>query len=161
MLHIRLFIGIIGIIFFVATFEFIRKRHLREEYAILWLFTSSIVAILSLWPGLINVLSKVTGLYYITAVLTIVFSFVIAVLMHYSIAISKIKEMNKELTQKCALLELRVRQLEGGANTVGGTLLRKTKGERGVPPQALAEKMERATGLEPATSSLGSLHSTN
>jgi len=29
MLHIRLFIGIIGIIFFVATFEFIRKRHLR------------------------------------------------------------------------------------------------------------------------------------
>ena len=44
MLHIRLFIGIIGIIFFVATFEFIRKRHLREEYAILWLFTSSIVA---------------------------------------------------------------------------------------------------------------------
>ena len=141
MLHIRLFIGIMGIIFFVATFEFIRKRHLREEYAILWLFTSSIVAILSLWPGVINVLSKVTGLYYITAVLTVVFAFVIAVLMHYSIAISKIKEMNKELTQKCALLELRVRELE-----------------RGEEPK---DKMERATGLEPAASSLGSLHSTN
>ncbi len=141
MLHIRLFIGIISIIFFVATFEFIRKRHLREEYAILWLFTSSIIAILSLWPGLINILSEITGLYYITAVLTIVFSFVIAVLMHYSIAISKIKEMNKELTQRCALLELRVRELERGEKT--------------------ESKMERATGLEPATSSLGSLHSTN
>ena len=94
----------------------------------------SIVVVLSLWPGSINILSRVTGLYYITAVLAIVFSFVIAVLMHYSITISKMKEMNKELTQKYALLELRVRTLE---------------------------KMERATGLEPATSSLGSLHSTN
>jgi hypothetical protein len=114
MLHIRLFIGVISIIFFVVTFEFIRKGHLREEYAILWLFTSSIVAVLSLWPGLINILSEITGLYYVTAVVTIVFSFVIAVLMHYSITISRMKEMNKELIQKCALLELRVRQLEHG-----------------------------------------------
>jgi hypothetical protein len=112
MIQIRLFIGIISIIFFIATFEFIRKRHLREEYAILWLFTSSSIAVLSLWPGLVTVLSEMTGLYYITAVFAIVFTFVIAVLMHYSIAISKIKEMNKELAQKCALLELRVRELE-------------------------------------------------
>ena len=83
-----------------------------------------------------------TGLYYITAVLAIVFSFVIAVLMHYSITISKMKETNKELTQRCALLELRVRELEHGERNVN-------------------DKMERATGLEPATSSLGSLHSTN
>lgn len=112
MLRIRLFVGIISILFFIATFEFIRKGRLREEYAILWLSTSSIIAILSLWPGLINYLSEMTGLYYITAVLAIVFSFVIAVLMHYSITISKMKETNKELIQKCALLELRLRALE-------------------------------------------------
>ena len=112
MLHIRLFIGVVAIVFFAVTFEFIRKKHLREEYALLWLFTSSIIAILSLWPGLINVLSRFTGLYYITAVLAIVFAFIIAVLMHYSIAISKMKEMNKELTQRCALLELRLKELE-------------------------------------------------
>lgn len=112
MLQIRLFIGIISILFFVATFEFIRKGRLREEYAILWLCTSSIIAILSLWPGLVGYLSELTGLYYITAVFVIVFSFIIAVLMHYSITISKMKETNKELIQKCALLELRIRELE-------------------------------------------------
>jgi hypothetical protein len=112
MLHIRLFIGIVSIIFFMATFEFIRKRHLREEYAILWLFTSSIIAVLSLWPGLIGVLSRLTGLYYITSVFGIIFSFVFAILMHYSIAISKMKETNKELIQRCAFLELRIRELE-------------------------------------------------
>jgi hypothetical protein len=116
MLHIRLFIGIVAIVFFVVTFEFIRKRHLREEYAILWLFTSSSIAVLSLWPGSVALLSSMTGLYYVTAVLSIVFCFVIAVLMHYSIAISKIKEINKELVQKCGLLELRIRELEQGKN---------------------------------------------
>jgi hypothetical protein len=141
MFHIRLFIGIVSIAFFVATFELIRKRHLLEEYAILWLFTSSIIAVLSLWPGLIGVLSRLTGLYYITAVLAIIFSFIFAILMHYSLAISKMKETNKTLIQRCAYLELRVRELEGGKKT--------------------REAMERATGLEPATSSLGSLHSTS
>jgi hypothetical protein len=111
-LHIRLFIGIVSIVFFLTTFEFIRKRHLREEYALLWLFTSSAIAVLSLWPGLIGMLSRMTGLYYITAVLAILFSFIVAILMHYSIAISKMKEMNKELIQRCAFLELRVRNLE-------------------------------------------------
>ena len=112
MFQIRLFVGVVAILFFIATFEFIRKGRLREEYAILWLSTSSIIAILSLWPGLVRVLSEATGLYYITAVLAIFFSFLIAVLMHYSITISKMKETNKELIQKCALLELRVRDLE-------------------------------------------------
>ncbi len=116
MLHIRLFIGIVSIAFFLATFEFIRKRHLREEYAILWLITSSAIAVLSLWPGLVGILSRLTGLYYITAVSAILFSFVIGVLMHYSITISKMKEMNKELVQKCAFLELRIRELENGRN---------------------------------------------
>jgi hypothetical protein len=114
MLHIRLFVGVMSIAFFIATFEFIRKRHLREEYAILWLFTSSVIAVLSLWPGLVGFLSRLTGLYYITAVLSIVFCFIFAILMHYSLTISKMKETNKELVQRCAFMELRIRELEDG-----------------------------------------------
>ena len=112
MLHLQVFIGIISVAFFAVTFELIRKEHLREEYAILWLVTSSAIAILSLWPGLIEIISRITGLYYITAVMSIVFIFFIALLMHYSIAISKVKEVNKELIQRHALLELRLRELE-------------------------------------------------
>lgn len=113
MLHIQIFVGIISVAFFIVTFELIRKEHLREEYAILWLLTSSAIAILSLWPGLVEVISRVTGFYYVTAVMAIVFIFFIALLMHYSIAISKIKEVNKELIQHYALLELKLREIEG------------------------------------------------
>ena len=117
MLRIQIFIGVISVAFFIVTFELIRKEHLREEYAILWLLTSSAIAVLSLWPGLVEIISRITGFYYITAVMAIVFIFFIALLMHYSIAISKVREVNKELIQRYALLELRMREIEGGKKT--------------------------------------------
>ena len=110
--QIQLLIGILAIIFFLSTIEFIRKRHLREEYAILWLSMSLAIALLSLWPGLVALLSQLTGLFYVSAVVAIIFIFLISVLMHYSIVISRIKETNKELVQKYALLELRLKEVE-------------------------------------------------
>jgi hypothetical protein len=108
----QLLIGFLAIIFFLFTIEFIRKRHLREEYAILWLSMSLAIAVLSLWPGLVALLGHLTGLFYVSAVVAIIFIFLISVLMHYSIVISRIKETNKELVQKYALLELRLKELE-------------------------------------------------
>jgi hypothetical protein len=108
----QLLIGFLAIIFFLFTIEFIRKRHLREEYAILWLSMSLAIAVLSLWPGLVALLGQLTGLFYVSAVVAIIFIFLISVLMHYSIVISRIKETNKELVQKYALLELRLKELE-------------------------------------------------
>jgi hypothetical protein len=111
--QVQLLIGFLAIVFFLFTIEFIRKRHLREEYAILWLSMSLAIALLSLWPGLVALLSQLTGLYYLSAVVAIIFIFLISVLMHYSIVISRIKETNKELVQRYALLELRLKELEG------------------------------------------------
>lgn len=111
-MQMRIWIGLISLGFFVATFEFVRKRRLREEYAILWLLTALSVAVLSLWPGLIETLSRLTGLYYLTSVVFIVFVFVIAILMHYSVVISKMKEANKEMVQRCALFERRLREID-------------------------------------------------
>jgi hypothetical protein len=112
MLHMQIFVGIISFAFFILTFEFIRKRILREEYSILWLFTSLVIAIMSLWPGMVPLISKITGFYYLTALLLIVTVFLIALLMHFSIVISKIKDVNKELIQRYGLLELRLREIE-------------------------------------------------
>jgi hypothetical protein len=112
MLQIQILIGCTAVAFFIATFELIRKERLREEYAMVWLLTSCAVAVLSLWPGLVGVISRITGFYYLTALMGIVFVFLVFLLMHYSIAISKVKEVNKELIQCYALLELRLREME-------------------------------------------------
>lgn len=112
MLQMQIIVGLTSLAFFLATFEFIRKRVLREEYAILWLLTSLAIAVLSLWPGLVPMISRLTGFYYLTAVVAIISVFLIALLMHYSIVISKVKEVNKELVQRYALLERKVKEME-------------------------------------------------
>lgn len=112
MLQMQIIVGLTSLAFFLATFEFIRKRVLREEYAILWLLTSLAIAVLSLWPGLVPIISSLTGFYYLTAVVAIISVFLIALLMHYSIVISKVKEVNKELVQRYALLERKVKEME-------------------------------------------------
>jgi len=112
MLRMQILVGFISLAFFMVTFEFIRKKILREEYAILWLLTSMFVAVLSFWPSMVPLISKLTGFYYLTALLLIVTIFLIAILMHFSIVISKIKDVNKELTQSHGLLELKIRELE-------------------------------------------------
>lgn len=112
MLQMQIIVGLTSLAFFLATFEFIRKRVLREEYAILWLLTSLAIAVLSLWPGLVPIISRLTGFYYLTAVVAIISVFLIALLMHYSIVISKVKEVNKELVQRYALLERKVKEME-------------------------------------------------
>jgi hypothetical protein len=112
MLKMQFFVGLISLAFFLLTFEFIRKKVLREEYAILWLLTSMFIAVLSLWPSMVPLISKITGFYYLTALLLIVTVFLIALLMHFSIVISKIKDVNKELIQSYGLLELKLREVE-------------------------------------------------
>lgn len=111
-MQIRLWIGFISLALLVIIFEFVRKRRLREEYAILWLVTALAIAVLSLWPGLVETLSKITGFYYLTSVVFIIFVFVIGVLMHYSIVISKVKENNKEMVQKLGLLDQKMREMD-------------------------------------------------
>ena len=111
-MQIRLWIGFISLALFVTIFEFVRKRHLREEYAILWLLTALAIVVLSLWPGLVETLGRITGFYYLTSVVFIVFVFVIGVLMHYSIVISKVKENNKEMVQKLGLLDQKMREMD-------------------------------------------------
>jgi hypothetical protein len=105
-------IGFISLALLVTIFEFVRKRRLREEYAILWLVTALAIAVLSFWPGLVETLGKITGFYYLTSVVFIIFVFVIGVLMHYSIVISKVKENNKEMVQKLGLLDQKIREMD-------------------------------------------------
>lgn len=117
MLYIQLIIGFVSTFFFFITFELIRKRHLREEYSILWLLTSFLIALISFWPGLITIISRITGLYYLSTIIAIIFIFLLSVLMHYSVVISKIKEINRDLIQRYALLELRIREIEERCDT--------------------------------------------
>ena len=110
----QIIIGMLSIILLLITFELIRKKRLREEYAILWLFTGGVVLIFSLWPEffLSQFFAKITGIFYLSAVVLISFSFLLIIVLHFSVVISKLTNQNKELAQRYAILELEFREFK-------------------------------------------------
>ena len=98
----------------VIVFELLRRRRLIERYALLWLFSSLVLLGLSVWTGLLEVISDAVGIVYPpNALFMIAFAFVLVLLLHFSIAISRLSGETKVLAQKVARLDKEVRDLAG------------------------------------------------
>jgi hypothetical protein len=95
---------------FVVLLELVRRRRMLERYAILWLFCSVALLGLSVWKGLLTDLAHAVGIFYApSALFVIAFGFVLVLLLHFSVAVSRLAEQNKVLAQRVALLEERQR----------------------------------------------------
>jgi hypothetical protein len=99
--------AIASVLLVLVVLELIRKRHLKERYALLWLATGVVLLVLSVWREGLNTIAGwlgVTG--YPPAVLFAVATlFVLLVLLDYSTVISKLADQNTILAQRLALLE--------------------------------------------------------
>jgi hypothetical protein len=114
LIKIQIIVGVLSIILLLITFELIRKKRLREEYAILWFFTGIAVLVFSLWPEFLlsQFFVRITGIFYLSAVVLIAFFFLLLIVFHFSVVISKLTGQNKELAQRHALLELEFKELK-------------------------------------------------
>ncbi|MGH3103923.1 MAG: DUF2304 domain-containing protein [Gaiellaceae bacterium] len=105
--------GIVASLALIAVIlELIRRRRLRERYALLWLLTGLVLLGLSAWSDGLNTIAGWAGVTtYPPAVLfAIATLFIILVLLHYSTVISKLADQNVVLAQRVALLEARLRE---------------------------------------------------
>ncbi|GAB4257118.1 MAG: hypothetical protein Kow0092_03720 [Deferrisomatales bacterium] len=90
--------------------ELIRRRRLLEQYAILWIFGSALLLLLSLWPGLLDRIAPRLGIAYPPAVLFLAGILVLVLLaIHFSVIASRVTDQNRKLAQRLALLEDRSR----------------------------------------------------
>ena len=88
--------------------EMVRRRRLREEYSILWLSGSLIILVLSVKQEWLILLAKAVGIAYPPSFLFLVgILFILLILIHFSIAISKLHQMNKRMAQEIALMKNR------------------------------------------------------
>ena len=99
----------------LVVLELIRGRRLKERYALLWLATGVVLLVLSAWRGGLNTVAGWLGVTtYPPAVLFAVATlFILLVLLHYSTVISRLTDENVDLAQRVALLEDRMRVVEG------------------------------------------------
>jgi hypothetical protein len=99
-----------GLVFLVVL-ELVRRRRLLERYAVLWLFSALALLALAAWRGLLSDLAHAVGIYYPpSALFVIAFGFILVLLLHFSVAVSKLAEQNKVLAQRLALLEEKQRE---------------------------------------------------
>ena len=95
--------------------EMVRQRRLLERYALLWLFSALVLLALAVWRDFLETISQTIGIATPSnALFVIAFGFVLVLLLHFSIAVSRLADQSKVLAQRAALLEERLKRAEAG-----------------------------------------------
>ena len=109
-------VAVTGGLFFIV-FELVRRRRLMERYALLWLFATAVLLGLAVWRGGLEVVANTVGIAYApSALFAVAFGFVLTLLLHFSLVISRLTDQNKVLAQRLGMLQERVAMLEAGAD---------------------------------------------
>jgi hypothetical protein len=99
-------------------FELVRRRRLLERYALLWLASAAVLLGLAIWRNALEKIATGLGIAYPpNALFVIALGFVLALLLHFSLAVSRLSDQTRLLAQRLALLEARVD--EGEAEQAG------------------------------------------
>ena len=105
MVKTQILIAGASLLLFIITLVLVKKRLLKEEYSIIWLIAETVLFIFGLFPNLLNMVSKLLGVYYLTAIFIVTFFFLFVVAFYYSIILSRLSDMNRSLVQEVALLK--------------------------------------------------------
>jgi hypothetical protein len=112
MTRTRTIIGTLSVVVLLTTLEAIRRTHLQERYALLWVATALVLLIAAVFPPVVALLRALTGTDYATAVVAVAFTFLVLVAFHFSISFSAGQVRQTRMAQRIALLETRLRALE-------------------------------------------------
>ena len=97
----------------LCVLELVRQRRLMERYALLWLFSAVVILGLAVFRDALETIARTLGIAYPpNALFFIAFAFVLLLLLHFSMAVSRLTDQSKVLAQRLALLEQRVRAAE-------------------------------------------------
>ena len=97
-----------------VVFELLRRRRLIERYALIWLASAVVLLGLAVWKDLLEIIASAMGIIYPpNALFMIAFGFVLLLLLHFSIAISRLSGETKVLAQVVARLDQELRAVRG------------------------------------------------
>ena len=102
---------------FAVTLYWVRRRELREKYAVAWVALATLLLVVGLFPRLLMWFAESAHLSYPTAVLFIALTLIYLFAFTVSVSLTHQNRRNVRLTQEVAILEERVRQLEKAMKT--------------------------------------------
>jgi uncharacterized membrane protein YozB (DUF420 family) len=112
-LKLRAVTGLLSFLILVVTLESVRRTQMHERYALLWVGTGLVILFFALYPTTILAwLQRITGMQYVTAIVIVVFAFLLLVSFHFSLMLSRARDDAARLARRIALLEQRLAELE-------------------------------------------------
>lgn len=98
-----------ALVVLAVVLELVRRRRLAERYSLLWIGTALVLCILAGWSGLLETVAHAIGIVYPpNALFLVVGGFLMLVLLHFSIVITRLGEHNTRLAQRLAILEEKI-----------------------------------------------------
>jgi hypothetical protein len=110
-------LGLIGSCITLALlFEMMRRRQLREKYAVFWALVAVATLVVAVFPGLLARASDLLGVAVPSNLLFFVASMVLFVVsVQHSSELGRLEERNRTLAEELALLRVRLESLEADA----------------------------------------------
>ncbi len=93
----------LGYLLFIA--RLVRRRQLREKYAMLWMAVGAAVVVVSLSRGPMDTVARALGIKYGPSILFLLaIMFLMAVVAHLSWELSRLEERTRRLAEEMALM---------------------------------------------------------
>jgi hypothetical protein len=141
--RVQLVAVVITAVMFLLVLELVRRRRLAERYALLWMTVAGVLLVLAIWTDLLGWASDQVGIDVPSnALFLAAFGVAFVLLLHFSVATSRLAEETKILAQEVARLDEQLRELgaasangnpQAGERPEGGT---SEPGERGARSSA-------------------------
>ena len=103
---------LLSVLLVAFVLELVRRGHLKERYALLWLLAAGCSLIIGLFPGIIVHLSNRLHFQFLTFFFVLSFLFLLLLVLVFTVIISRLSERNRDLAQEVALLDQRVNDME-------------------------------------------------
>jgi hypothetical protein len=112
---------IVTVLMLAFVLELVRRRRLVERYALLWIVAALALVVLAVWRGGLNFFGELIGVADpVNGIFLIAFGAVFALLLNFSVAISRLSEETKILAQTVSRLDAELRALRGGSSGRNG-----------------------------------------
>lgn len=113
-IHITQYIAIAASVgLFIYITYLVRNKRIKEEYSLLWLFSSLVFMFFSFWREGLEFFAKLVGIAYPPAALFIILLLAIfLILINFSRIISRLTDRNITLAQEVGILKTEVDRLK-------------------------------------------------
>ena len=123
--------------------ELVRRRLLAERYALLWMVVALVLLVLAVWTELLSWLTDLVGIQVPANFLFLAaFGVGFLLLLHFSVATSRLTEETKILAQEVARLDAQLQARDGNGraqNGIAGSAPEDARHEPPVAPHADAD----------------------